>query len=1657
MTSTLRFRPVRLAYAVALLLAGLTLAAALGLTPVTAPETATAQGGEGRYSVLVFSRTTGFRHTVAIDAGREALEQMGTDENFDVTLSEDQGTFTDHSLREFDVVVFLNTDGEGILNDDQRASFERWTQRGGGAVRIHADANADKAWEWKTDMQGGGTFKNHPPIQPATVEVADASHPATDDLPATFTWTDEWYNFDADPREDVHVLLTVDESTYTGGEHGEGHPIAWCSEYDGGRNFYTAIGHQDGAATDAWSDANYLAHISGALEWAAGEEPGDCGEPRTGLPTEASLTKVTLDDETENPMELAVANDGRVFFIEIGAGALNSFDSAVKMYDPGTDETYVVGEIPVHRRNENGLLGIALDPDFDANNFVYLYYSVPGPQNEMGTQHLSRFTFDPESGEVGQLDMASEVVLLEIPHQRRTCCHSAGSLAFGPDDNLYLTTADDTTPFQTSGYAPIDARECGPGPGSEGCTLSDPVDARHAFDARRTSGNAADLRGKLIRIDPLESATPEDAPGLGSTYEVDDQNLFTSGQYDDLFPGGTYDPALGRPEIFAMGFRNPFRFTVDPETGWVYLGQVGPDAGNDCFPANGGGCATNPRGPRGYDTINQIREAANMGWPYCLAGQGYYEYDYATQTSGDQYDCEGGPTNDSPLNTGIDTLPPVTEPLIWYPYGSSPEFPEIPPAGARAAMGGPVYHFDPDLDSDVKLSEYYDGKLIWGDWTRNLLMATTLDSNGDYVTSEEFMPNAEFRHPHDIELGPDGAIYIIEWGNNFNFAAQGINPDSGLYRIEQRTGGLPALASAQAAPNSGPAPLEVEFTGELSDRGADDPPTYEWDFDGDGTTDSTEVNPTHTFTEAGAHEVTLTVADNAGTTTDTVTVTATDEAECGPPRSDEFEGDALDTERWEVVRLDEERLSVADGSLNLVSAPADIFQGETGLPNIVLQPLPGGGDEPWSITTEMTWEPTQNFQNAGLMVYGDDDNYIKTGMVWNGSRNFELIKELDGAAEFPGGAPAGDTPSTYFLRLVSSDGNAVVSEFSADGETWTAMGSTDLTGIDDPSIGVYATASTQAGAAEITANFHSVEITPEQEPCDPSCGFSDEFDGSTLDEKWDVRVEDGEPVVAGGELILPILDEIDGTRTGPLSFVSQQVPEGDWTLTTRVTPDLETSWAQAGIMLWQSDGNFVKIVFGRDANSLDRRFEIASDDPTDTRNLNSPNQFVDDSFPDTAWIRASREGNTIMAEFAPDEGGAPGEWQPFGGTRPVSGVDPLSGIEIDPPREGEGVQLGLYAGSDVDGGPYEQEAAFDFARLEPDEPCPDDDTTPPQTSHSLDPASPGEGGTYGGPVGVNLSATDAPAGGGAAAALATHEVNAQPATWNPDELDIALGDEVQWNFPATAQFQHDVWLIEPGDPPDSAGFQVTSGPVPAGGPSVTHTFDQAGAWTMICKIHSAVAEGRWQGMVGTVNAAEGGGGEASGVDYTEYRVNTNGQPGAWIRSDNGADADPFETAFTVSAEGSHQIEYRSVDNAGNAEETGSVSFAIDLDQAGPPADTNPPPAGGSANLDASVKPSDKAAGKRARKVAFRFQVANTGNAASGPVTLCAKAPKKRLKLQAAPCRTLANGIPAGATATERYVFKIKPGARGKSTRVRFTAEGEGLETRSAVAVVEAKD
>ena len=218
--------------------------------------------------------------------------------------------------------------------------------------------------------------------------------------------------------------------------------------------------------------------------------------------------------------------------------------------------------------------------------------------------------------------MASEKVLLKIPHQRIVCCHSSGSLAFGPDGNLFISTGDDNEHAASQGYAPLDDDVLRNNPG-------DNPDADRAYDSRRTSGNTNDLRGKILRI----------TPQADGTYSIPAGNLF---------PPFSSDPAKTKPEIYTMGHRNPFRIQVDQETGWVYNGEVGPDANSEN--AN--------RGPRGYDELNQIRQAGNMGWPYCIAdNKPYREWQFPSGPAGATFDCAGGPDNTSSYNTGLAKTP----------------------------------------------------------------------------------------------------------------------------------------------------------------------------------------------------------------------------------------------------------------------------------------------------------------------------------------------------------------------------------------------------------------------------------------------------------------------------------------------------------------------------------------------------------------------------------------------------------------------------------------------------------------------------------------------------------------------------------------------------------------------------------------------------------------------------------------------------------------------------------------------------------------------------------------------------------------------------------------------------------------------------------------
>ncbi|TQM79289.1 type 1 glutamine amidotransferase [Saccharothrix saharensis] len=234
----------------------------LAAAPVPAPA------ADPSYKVLVFSKTAGFRHS-SIPNGVQAIRDLGAANNFTVTATEDAAAFTGANLAQFRAVVFLSTTGD-VLNDTQQAAFESYVRAGGGFVGVHAASDTEYAWPFYGALVGG-YFHSHPAIQQATIRVEDRAHASTAHLGADWARTDEWYNFQANPRPNVHVLARLDEGTYSGGNMGD-HPIAWCQTYQGGRSWYTAGGHTE----QTFAEPGFRAHLLGGIRYAAGMTDADC-------------------------------------------------------------------------------------------------------------------------------------------------------------------------------------------------------------------------------------------------------------------------------------------------------------------------------------------------------------------------------------------------------------------------------------------------------------------------------------------------------------------------------------------------------------------------------------------------------------------------------------------------------------------------------------------------------------------------------------------------------------------------------------------------------------------------------------------------------------------------------------------------------------------------------------------------------------------------------------------------------------------------------------------------------------------------------------------------------------------------------------------------------------------------------------------------------------------------------------------------------------------------------------------------------------------------------------------------------------------------------------------------------------------------------------
>jgi cytochrome c len=820
---------------------------------------------EPSFRILVFSRTTAFRHD-SIPAGIAALEKLGAEGGFAVDATEAPTAFTDANLASYAAVVFLSTTGD-VLDEPQQQAFERYIRGGGGYMGIHAASDTEYSWPFYGKLVGA-YFKSHPHVQPASVVVEDSNHPSAAGLPPVWSRTDEWYNFkapgagstdgalaaDHSPRSTVHVVASLDEDSYVeldGSDHAaDDHPIAWCQDVGGGRSFYTGGGH----TIESYSEPAFLDHLLGGIRTTAGVAGADCSPPVSAdPPADDRFEQVTLaygPTETGESIALAVLPDGRALH--------TSRDGRVFLSGEGISTT-VAAQIPVYKHDEEGLQGIAVAPDFEQSRWVYVMYAPPldtpaddpatpgineGDAPTDGTEadfapyraetYISRFTFRD-----GRLDLASEQVVLRIAADRGICCHVGGDLVFDRAGNLLISTGDDTNPFSSDGYTPIDERPT----------------RNPAFDAQRTAGNTNDLRGKILRIHPEPDGS----------YTIPSGNLFG--------PGGTYpdaDPTKVRPEIYAMGFRNPFRFSIDPVTGWLYVGEYGPDASSE----------SETRGPDGLVEVEQIREPGNYGWPYCSGPNlAYNDYDFATGQSGPKFSCDA-PVNESPHNTGLRELPPAQVPWIWYDDGTvhydGKATDEFGAPGSESPMGGPVYRFDPTLESDVKFPEYFDGHFFLGEWGRGWIKEIEIGAEGEPARIEPFFDSGTIAAPMDFEFGPDGSLYVLDYGSaSYGGMYAGGSPDAALYKINYVDGGRRPIARASATPTSGTAPLTVSFSSQGTRDPDGDALSYAWDFDGDGTTDSTEPNPTYVYRANGLFTARLTVTDTAGktgTATETVIV-----------------------------------------------------------------------------------------------------------------------------------------------------------------------------------------------------------------------------------------------------------------------------------------------------------------------------------------------------------------------------------------------------------------------------------------------------------------------------------------------------------------------------------------------------------------------------------------------------------------------------------------------------------------------------------------------------------------------------------------------------------------------------------------------------------------
>jgi glucose/arabinose dehydrogenase/type 1 glutamine amidotransferase len=939
---------------------GLTLA----LAACTALIGAAQAQAQGPARVLVFHPDPAGHPEVS--AGVTAIQNLGRDGGFQVTATQSTSEFAGSRLARYRAVVFLNTFGNR-LNGEQEGAVADYLEAGGGILAIGAAVEGEPGSALFDQVLGARPDPSTPTgVTTRTVEVGDRVHPSTRDLPLEFNRADVWYRWQTRPTGSVHTVARwraleapAGDGTTTGGTD---HPISWCRDVLGGRSFYTGMGR----TADGYAAERFREHLLGAIQWAAGLVRGNCkatinanyrgtrlvsgGPVETGLATSGEshglvvapngwviyIGRGDCRTDAERGALIDLPAIGRILDhaspnVGLGCGNVHVWDPA--QYNgtvnsgvtrAGVLAVYGDGGTGGERTNQSnhklewGLTGITLAPDFLQTGHIYLQYfpsfnpetKPPGLPVErriskMSRPRISRFTLDLETK---QLDLDSEVRIFEYDMQIFSCCHIGGGMGFDSQDNLYVTTGDTNSSQGTGGYSGNNQPPtCPTGPPDEPSSAHCGSNAISYQDARRTAGNTNDYNGKMLRFKPIASIPDGVQPpvGIGTTYTIPGAGAPNG---PNLFSGTEGNGNQAKPEIYAMGLRNPSRLSIDPETDVPYTAWVGPDAGSP----------SGTLGPSTYENAAQIDRAGNYGWPFCMGNKqayrdrivdgtpretnapGYVSGGPASGGTDGWYDCNNL-VNDSIRNTGLTVLPHRTgtgmdagtmRPAnVWYSRGNpdddgnpstntnngcpdfrrergvdgAPNYGSVPrqlcpyaTANGATIMDGPVYRFDEDAaDDSVRWPAYWDGRWFLHNHggasiKHGLLLDPETDQDGSQPVYADSLRNTLSWQGNymDSKFGPDGALYVQVYDGFFR-----ANPNVGVYRFDYIGGPDTPGSDPQATPAGG---RRIQFS-----TGRSGGVSYRWDF-GDGGS-STSADPSRTYSAAGTYDVTLTVtyADGA--------------------------------------------------------------------------------------------------------------------------------------------------------------------------------------------------------------------------------------------------------------------------------------------------------------------------------------------------------------------------------------------------------------------------------------------------------------------------------------------------------------------------------------------------------------------------------------------------------------------------------------------------------------------------------------------------------------------------------------------------------------------------------------------------------------------------